>query len=220
MAYYQYNRYIFISFFLVFTCSVDAFQFRVGGKDGWTINPSEKYGHWAERMRFQVNDTLLFKYKKGLDSVLVVKQDDYDKCSSGNPILKLDDGDSVFKFDRSGPFFFVSGKKSNCDKGQKLIVVVLSVRNGLSPPPLAEAPRPTAPAPEWQLPPPVADQSPYTSPAPVSPGIGDTSPGVNGSGGQPPRRSFAPSEFGPVFLVSAVSLVVSTVGLLGLVCPH
>lgn len=58
MAYDQYNRYIFFSFFFVFMCSVDAFQFRVGGKDGWTLNPSEKYAHWAARMRFQVSDTL------------------------------------------------------------------------------------------------------------------------------------------------------------------
>lgn len=162
----------------------------------------------------------MFKYKKGSDSVLVVRQDDYNKCSSGNPILKLDDGDSVFKFERSGPFFFVSGKKSNCDKGQKLIIVVLAVRHGLPLPPLAEAPRPTAPAPEWQSPAPITDQSPYTSPAPALPGRGDTPPVANETGGQPPRRSFAPPEFGPVFLVSALSLVLSTVGLLGSVGPH
>ncbi|XP_073133863.1 early nodulin-like protein 14 [Henckelia pumila] len=204
----RYNRdMIFISFFFVFSCSVDAaFQFRVGGKDGWSLNPSENYPHWAERMRFQVNDTLLFKYKKGSDSVLVVTPEDYEKCGWGNPILKLDGGDSVFKFDRSGPFFFISGKKSNCDKGQKLITVVLAVRHDHDHdhdhdlPPQGPS---MAPAPEWQSPPPVADQSPYPSP-----GVGDT----------PPRRSSAPRELGPsVFLVSAVSLVLSTVGLLGLV---
>ncbi|KZV49125.1 early nodulin-like protein 2-like [Dorcoceras hygrometricum] len=182
-------------------------------------------------MRFLVNDTLLFKYKKGSDSVLVVNRDDYDKCNSGKPILKLDDGDSVFKFDRSGHFFFISGKKSNCDKGQKLIIVVLAVRHdhdhdndndhrhGLPPPPLAEAPGLAAPGPEWETPPPAADQQPYPSPVySVPPGVGDTPLAVNGTGGQPLRRSFAPLEFGPsVFLVSAVSLILCTVGLLGLV---
>ncbi|XP_059625380.1 early nodulin-like protein 18 [Cornus florida] len=49
----------------------------------------------------------------------------------------MDDGDSVFKFDRSGPFFFISGNKENCQKGQKLIVVVLAVRNHHKSPPVA-----------------------------------------------------------------------------------
>ncbi|XP_059669428.1 early nodulin-like protein 2 [Cornus florida] len=54
-----------------------------------------------------------FMYKNGSDSVLVV----YDKCNTEKPIMKMDDGDSVFKFDRSGPFFFISGNKDNCQKG-------------------------------------------------------------------------------------------------------
>lgn len=39
-------------------CSSQAHKFLVGGKDGWGSNPSENYDHWAERNRFQVNDTL------------------------------------------------------------------------------------------------------------------------------------------------------------------
>ncbi|XP_059669431.1 early nodulin-like protein 2 [Cornus florida] len=58
-----------------------------------------------------------FKYKNGSDFVLVVKKDDYDKCNTEKLIMKMDDGDSVFKFDRSGPFFFISGNKDNCQKG-------------------------------------------------------------------------------------------------------
>ncbi|KAH0721459.1 hypothetical protein KY284_006489 [Solanum tuberosum] len=48
-----------------------AYQFYVGGKAGWVPNPSENYNSWAERMRFQINDTLVFKYMKGSNSVLV-----------------------------------------------------------------------------------------------------------------------------------------------------
>lgn len=33
-------------------------KFDVGGKDGWVVDPSESYIHWAERTRFQVNDTI------------------------------------------------------------------------------------------------------------------------------------------------------------------
>ncbi|KAL0282653.1 UNVERIFIED_CONTAM: Early nodulin-like protein 1 [Sesamum angustifolium] len=128
---------VFFSGFIKFSF---AYQFLVGGRQGWVVNPSEDYNHWAERMRFQVNDTLLFKYEKGSDSVLLVNKDDYDNCNTGNPILKLDDGDSLFKLDRSGPFFFISGNKANCDQGQKLIIVVLAVRNRPPLPPNAPVP--------------------------------------------------------------------------------
>ena len=42
----------------LFSSSVAYNSFDVGGKDGWVINPSESYNHWAERNRFQVNDSL------------------------------------------------------------------------------------------------------------------------------------------------------------------
>ena len=75
---------------------------------------------------------IVFKYKKGSDTVLVVNKDDYEKCNKKNPIKKFEDSESEFQFDRSGPFYFISGKDGNCEKGQKLIIVVLAVRE---PPP-------------------------------------------------------------------------------------
>ena len=71
----------------------------------------------------------MFKYKKGNDSVLVVDNKDYYSCNISNPIKKFDDGCTEFKFDRSGPFFFVSGAPGHCNSGQKMIVVVLAVSN-------------------------------------------------------------------------------------------
>jgi hypothetical protein len=38
------------------TCAAN--DFYVGGRDGWTPKPGEPHNKWAERMRFQVNDTL------------------------------------------------------------------------------------------------------------------------------------------------------------------
>ncbi|ONK80342.1 uncharacterized protein A4U43_C01F16630, partial [Asparagus officinalis] len=35
-----------------------AYDFYVGGKNGWVPNPSDPYNNWAERNRFQVNDKL------------------------------------------------------------------------------------------------------------------------------------------------------------------
>ncbi|KAK9052558.1 hypothetical protein SSX86_029187 [Deinandra increscens subsp. villosa] len=108
------------------------YTFRVGGKDGWVVDPRESYNHWAERNRFQVNDSLVFKYKKGLDSVMVVNEEAYHKCNKTNPTETLNDDNPVFKFKRSGPFYFISGHGQKCENGEKLIVVVMAVRHHVS----------------------------------------------------------------------------------------
>ncbi|KAF7140015.1 hypothetical protein RHSIM_Rhsim06G0199800 [Rhododendron simsii] len=110
---------------------------------------------------------------KDSDSVLVVTREDYDNCNTKKPIVKMDRGDSVFKLDRSGPFYFISGNKTNCQKGQKLIVVVLAVRIK---PVSAGAP---APSPESFSPAP----SPFHAARPPSPGAPAPTP----------VRSYAPA---------------------------
>ncbi|CAL9121986.1 unnamed protein product [Musa textilis] len=122
--------------------STGAYVFYAGGRDGWVLHPSERYRDWAGRNRFQVNDTIVFRYKKGSDSVLVVTKQDYDACDVSKPIQKLDGGDSVFKIDRSGPFYFISGAPGKCRQGQKLVVVVMAVRQPPSEPPV---PSPASP---------------------------------------------------------------------------
>lgn len=179
-----------------------AYQFYVGGSAGWVPNPSEKYNNWAERMRFQVNDTLVFKYKKGSNSVLVVNKDDYDKCNTNNPIMKMDDGNSIFKFDHSGPFFFISGNKNDCENGsQKLITVVLAIR----PPPTPPATPPaTSPATYPATPPATSpvSQTPTPSPAtpPATPPAGETptsSPGNAPTPATSPATSPVPGTGSP-----------------------
>ncbi|CAN6694343.1 unnamed protein product [Malus baccata var. baccata] len=205
---------LFISLCLCLCSTTQGYKFYVGGRDGWVLNPSENYNHWAERNRFNVNDNLFFfffsfyppyilgqilflifasschvhtytdfKYQKGSDSVLVVNKDDYFNCNTQNPIQKLDGGDSDFTFDRSGPFYFISGQNGNCAKGQKFLIIVLAPRHSkrpvLPPPPTspttptAPGPSPTAPtAPTY--PPATSPQQPYQPPAaspPQGPGL-------------------------------------------------
>ncbi|KAL7239253.1 hypothetical protein ACSBR2_005200 [Camellia fascicularis] len=38
------------------------------------------------------------------------------------------DDNTKVKLNRSGPFYFISGEEGHCDKGQKLIVVVMSAK--------------------------------------------------------------------------------------------
>ncbi|KAJ8527824.1 hypothetical protein K7X08_015275 [Anisodus acutangulus] len=120
--------------------SCEAYTFHAGGNNGWVLNPSESYSHWAERNRFQVNDTIVFKYKRGSDSVLLVDKDDYYKCNKDKPILKLKHGESKFKIEGSGPFYFISGHEYNCEKGQKLLIVVLSPNHKAHKAHIAESP--------------------------------------------------------------------------------
>ncbi|EEF34136.1 early nodulin-like protein 2 [Ricinus communis] len=156
---------LFACFFIT---SSFGYTFYVGGKDGWVLNPPEDYNDWAGRNRFSVNDTLVFKYKNGSDSVLVVSKDDYYSCNTKNPIKNLNSGTSVFQFDRSGPFFFITGNEENCQKGQRLIVVVLAIR----PKPTKESPKsspaPTVSSPPPAIPPESSAHSP-SSPSPKSP---------------------------------------------------
>ncbi|CAL9049580.1 unnamed protein product [Musa banksii] len=196
---------VFVGVLMGSVTSSGAYVFYVGGRDGWVSNPSESYDSWAGRNRFRVNDTLVFRYKNGTDSVLVVTKQDYDACNVSNPIQKLEGGDSMFNLDRSGPFFFISGVPDNCRKGQKLVVVVLAVRNGgkpspspPSPPPAAVSPSPLAPsepptsspASSPPLPPsPSSSASPSPSPSAPSPASISQSPSPS------PARSPSPSSF-------------------------
>ncbi|MQL99831.1 hypothetical protein Taro_032562, partial [Colocasia esculenta] len=135
---------------MVMVGSSQAHDFYVGGRDGWVQQPRESYMQWAERNRFQVNDSLVFRYRPRDDSVLVVSMQDFDACDTTRPIRKFDNGDTIFQFDRSGPFFFISGVPGRCQAGQKLEVVVMSSRRRPPvPPPPTAAPSPpgTAPSP-------------------------------------------------------------------------
>ncbi|KAJ1413107.1 Phytocyanin domain [Sesbania bispinosa] len=51
----------------------------------------------------------------------------YANCNSHpSPIERYSDGNTKVKLDRPGPFYFISGAKGHCEKGQKVIVVVVS----------------------------------------------------------------------------------------------
>ncbi|GLJ31049.1 hypothetical protein SUGI_0621330 [Cryptomeria japonica] len=118
-----------VFFLLVWIQSVVGYQFVVGGSKGWTLpSPSDKesYNQWAGRNRFQIGDTLLFKYENTVDSVAQVRQESYNECNTSDPIASYTDGNTVFKFPINGPFYFISGNQSRCQLEEKLIVVVLA----------------------------------------------------------------------------------------------
>ncbi len=62
--------------------------------------------------------------------MLQVSKKDYDSCNTSSPIAVYKDGNTKVKLDRSGPFYFISGAEGHCEKGQKLVTVVLSSGRG------------------------------------------------------------------------------------------
>lgn len=69
---------------------------------------------------------LVWKYDPKEESVLQVTKEGYDKCNTSSPIKEHKDGNTKVELEHSGPFYFISGSHGNCEKGEKLIVVVLS----------------------------------------------------------------------------------------------
>ncbi|CAL5196762.1 unnamed protein product [Lathyrus oleraceus] len=196
---------LFLLFVLVSTSQ--ALKFDIGRTAGWSLNPPENYNQWSRRNRFLVNDILVFKYNKGSDSVLEVNKEAYDKCNKTNPINKFEDGNTEFTLDRSGPFYFISGNDKNCEKGQKLTLVVISPRGhtpksapspspSLSASPPANPPslspsfsmppagEPTAPPPTAGGPPAPSPISPSTEASPPSPSPTIPADGAAASGAQ------------------------------------
>ncbi|KAJ4810244.1 Early nodulin-like protein 1 [Rhynchospora pubera] len=171
-----------------------ATQFKVGGSFGWSVPAPNtvSYNQWAQANRFKIGDSLVFTYPQGNDSVLVVDQDGYNTCKTSSYIKKFDDGNSVFTFDRSGPFFFISGIEDNCMKKESLVVIVLANRTSKidsqpssSPPSMSpiDSPVETPPPPgELTAPPPTANDS-----VPVLPPSGEE-PNPNPSTAPPPSE--------------------------------
>ncbi|KAF0900639.1 hypothetical protein E2562_033522 [Oryza meyeriana var. granulata] len=107
-----------------------------------------------------------------LARVVLVDEGAYDACNTSASFAggRFDDGSTVFTFDRSGPFFFISGNEANCRAGEKLIVVVMADRSGRHTPPPA-VPPPVAPMPTPESSPPspapTATPTPSLAPSPV-----------------------------------------------------
>ncbi|KAH6757557.1 hypothetical protein C2S51_038705 [Perilla frutescens var. frutescens] len=104
----------------------------VGGEsNAWKVPASESdsLNHWAEKSRFLIGDSLVWEYDGSKDSVLQVTKRDYVTCNASSPIETYTGGNTKLKLERSGPYYFISGADGHCQKGQKLIVVVISEKH-------------------------------------------------------------------------------------------
>lgn len=54
-----------------------------------------------------------------------VGEEDYNDCNATQPTFFSNNGDTVFKLNHSGTFYFISGASGHCENGQKMIVRVM-----------------------------------------------------------------------------------------------
>ncbi|KAL6501899.1 hypothetical protein OROGR_027032 [Orobanche gracilis] len=94
-----------------------------------TSPESDSLNRWAEKSRFRIGDSLVLKYNGSGDSVLQVTSENYVTCNTSSPIENYTGGINTVKLEQSGPYYFVSGGKGQCQKGQKLTVVVMSEKH-------------------------------------------------------------------------------------------
>ncbi|KAM0921159.1 hypothetical protein ACQ4PT_007053 [Festuca glaucescens] len=177
-------------------------DFIVGGRGGWTTHPAEPFNTWAERNRFQVNDSLVFRYSDHSDSVMAVSQSHYDACNTTDHFVHLEGGHNVFGLARSGPYFFISGDAKRCQAGERLIVVVLAVRNGKVSPSPSTTPTPPKSEPPSSSPPPVPAPAGSQATPPASGNSSSTPPPPAGSSSStpppPPSSTPPPPALAPV----------------------
>ena len=54
-----------------------------------------------------------------------VGEEDYKDCNATHPTFFSNIGNTEFKFQHSGTFYFISGAAGHCEKGQKMVVRVM-----------------------------------------------------------------------------------------------
>ncbi|KMT16932.1 hypothetical protein BVRB_2g044020 [Beta vulgaris subsp. vulgaris] len=118
--------------FAVLVSFAEARDHLVGGKpDGWKIPASESdsLNKWAEKSRFQIGDFLVLNYDSKKDSVLEVTREAYLSCNTSTPIAEHKKDETKVQLEKAGPYYFISGSQANCEKGEKVIVVVMAARS-------------------------------------------------------------------------------------------
>ncbi|ERN13360.1 early nodulin-like protein 1 [Amborella trichopoda] len=141
---------LLLSLKIAVTCG--AYEFKVGGLHAWGIPTkanAQIYNNWSKSNRFHIGDSLLFLYPPSQDSVIQVAEEAYNGCKTSDPILAMDDGNSLFNLTKPGKYFFISGVAGHCEKSQKLEITVFSSYGDFYPPSSAPSVLPSASSPSY-----------------------------------------------------------------------
>ncbi|KAK9947543.1 hypothetical protein M0R45_003162 [Rubus argutus] len=102
----------------------EAVDYTVGDDLGWTIPPggAATYAAWASKHTFVVDvDTITFDFSSGEQDVALVTKEDFDSCTTTNPIWETTDPAEV-GIVQPGTFYFICTFAGHCAKGQKVAV--------------------------------------------------------------------------------------------------
>ncbi|KAG8496794.1 hypothetical protein CXB51_007971 [Gossypium anomalum] len=115
---------------LLLQAKVFCSQYKVGDLDAWGIPTSAnpKYMPNGPKTIPSSSETLsvMFLYPPSQDSVIQVTEQSYNSCNLKDPILYMNNGNSLFNITKPGEYFFTSGEPGHCEKKQKLYIAVLS----------------------------------------------------------------------------------------------
>ncbi|GAV68710.1 Cu_bind_like domain-containing protein [Cephalotus follicularis] len=131
MANLRSPRYQFLYAFqfvmLLLQTQVLCYQYKVGDLDAWGIPTAaypQVYTMWSKYHNLKIGDSLLFLYPPSQDSVIQVTEQAYNLCNITDPILYMNNGNSLFNITTDGEFYFTSGQPGHCEKNQKLYIYV------------------------------------------------------------------------------------------------
>ncbi|WVY94101.1 hypothetical protein V8G54_033189 [Vigna mungo] len=106
---------------------VESYQYKVGDLDSWgipTSSNSQVYDKWSKYHNLKIGDSLLFLYPPSQDSLIQVTEESYKSCNLKDPILYMNNGNSLFNITSVGEFYFTSAEFGHCQKHQKLHITV------------------------------------------------------------------------------------------------
>ncbi|GER47565.1 early nodulin-like protein 8 [Striga asiatica] len=104
-------------------CSI----YKVGDLHAWGTPISENqqiYNIWSKNHNLRIGDSLY--------SVIQVSREAYNVCNLKDPILYMNNGNSLFNITRAGDYYFTSGVESHCLKSQKLHISVNGINGSFA----------------------------------------------------------------------------------------
>lgn len=168
---------------LLVVCSspAAATSYTVGDGSGWTTGVD--YTTWASTKSFKVGDSLVFKYAKGMHTVVEVSAADYMACTAVNALGSDSSGATTVALKTPGSHYFICSITGHCGAGMKLAVTVGGSSSPASPTPTTPTTSPTPTTP-YTTPTTPTPTTPYTTPTtPTTPYTTPTTPTCSGGGG-------------------------------------
>ncbi|XP_019427145.1 PREDICTED: cucumber peeling cupredoxin-like [Lupinus angustifolius] len=157
----------FLALFIACLCHSSAIPFIVGDSSGWVIPPYPSYySNWAHSHVMRVGDSLEFHFYPKFYNLVQVRQDDYDHCTTLEPVKIFNNSPAIIPLKEKGNLFFTCTISNYCSLGQKVAITVHENIPPCSPLPPLPTPSPPPPPPPTPTPSPPPLPTPSISPVP------------------------------------------------------